>query len=245
MDVLEFLTTSGPLALVPLLVIAPLLFYRWVVDAAGHWEVYGRRRVAVVEMAGVLIGVCFIATTPLPGGALSLDGLFASGGPWDIDAVTFRTIVVERLWEAPDSLADRIARDDQRLNLTLGLGIALALLLGRQAAGFASLHWRPAVVSVAIDLIIASLTAVTTLYTALLLLWMLNRLNFWVLAVAILAIQEYRYNVLGLFHRQRHFRIPKALVPMGAPVVTSRQGTSRRRFRAGDSTRGTGRKSGV
>lgn len=239
MDIVGWIVFVLSHAIVPILIAAPLLLYRWVRDTAVHWHAYGVKRVGVVELSGLLIGIGFAVITPLPGGPLTFDTLFMAGGPWDFDAAAFAGLAFDRVGTAPDRLAERLAGDDERLNLTLITGVALLILGARSVLGIVHAGRRRGCLTAAMDLIIVVMAAVSTLYTVLLTLWLLNQMNFWVLGAAILAAQEYRYNVLGVFHRHRHFRLPKAMLPLGAPVSTGR------RFTAGGSARGTGRRSGA
>ncbi|WP_448191837.1 hypothetical protein [Azospirillum sp. sgz301742] len=218
MDVLEHLSAALSAAIGPLLIVIPLLLYRWVTDTAAHSEPYGPRRVDNATLAGLIVGVCLIAVTPLPGEPLSVDSIFMAGGPWDIRLGQFGALVIDRLDAAPWFLIERLSLDDERLNLTLGVGVAMALLLVRAATGFAHHGWRLSLQEIALDLVITTLTAALALYAAVLTLWLCNRLNFWLFLVAILMIQEYRYNVVGVFPKHRHFRLPRARLPLEAPV---------------------------
>jgi hypothetical protein len=213
MDVLDFLSSAASYAIGPLLIIGPMLLYRWVTDTAAHWDLYGGFREDNATLAGLLLGVCLVAATPLPGQPLSFDSVFNRGGPWDFHLEAFGSLVIDRMEAAPGSLLDRLILDDDRLNLTLGVAMAAALLAGRAIAGVVWQGWWPSVATIAMDLTVAALTAALTLYGAILGLWLCNRLNFWLFLVAIVMIQEYRYNMFGLFPRHRHFRLPRARLP--------------------------------
>lgn len=218
MDVLDYLNSAASAAVGPLLIIIPLLLYRWVTDTAAHSEPYGPRRVDNATLAGLILGICLIAATPLPGEPLTFESVFTAGGPWDFRLEPFGALVFDRLEAAPWHLIERLSVDDERRNLTLGVGLATALLMVRATTGFARHGWRLSLLEIALDLIITALTAALALYAVLLTLWLCNRLNFWLFAVAILMIQEYRYNVIGLFPKHRHFRLPRAKLPLEAPV---------------------------
>lgn len=213
MDVLDILSSAAAYAIGPLLIIVPLLLYRWVTDTAAHWDLYGGFREDNATLAGLLLGVCLVASTPLPGQPLTFDSVFNRGGPWDIHMEAFGALVIDRMQVAPGFLLDRLILDDERLNLTLGVAMAAALLFGRAVTGVIWQGWRLSVVTVAMDLTVATLTAALTLYTAILTLWMCNRLNFWLFLLAIVMMQEYRYNMFGLFPRHRHFRLPRVRLP--------------------------------
>ncbi|PGH55556.1 hypothetical protein CRT60_19905 [Azospirillum palustre] len=245
MDILELFASGTVILIGTLLIAAPLIVYRALFDTARHWHAYGAGRAGIVELCGFLIGICFIMTTPLPGGGLNADLLFGVDGPWALDPSAFEALVLDTLAEAPDRLAAWLAERDDRLNLTLVVGFAFALLAGRGAWGFYRTYWRVALLTLAMDLTLAALASVATLYAMLLGLWLLNRLNFWALAVAVLVMQEYRYNTLGLFQKQRHFRAPKSMLPLGAPVSGETGNSRRKRVRAEGSGRATGRKFGV
>lgn len=223
MDVLDLLSSAASDAVGPLLIIGPLLLYRWVTDTAAHWDLYGAMREDNATLAGLLLGVCLVAVTPLPGEPLTFDALFNRGGPWDFHIDAFGDLVLDRVATAPGRLLDRLTLDDDRLNLTLGVAMAAALLAGRAIAGVVRQGWRPSLATIAMDLIVTVLTATLTLYAVILTLWLCNRLNFWLFLVAILAIQEYRYNLFGLFPRHRHFRLPRARLPQEIALPTLRR----------------------
>ena len=223
MDVLDLLSSAASYAVGPLLIIVPLLLYRWVTDSAAHWDLYGAAREDNATLAGLLLGVCLVAVTPLPGEPLGFDAVFNRGGPWDFRLEGFGALVLDRMEAAPGHLLDRLVFDDERWNLTLGVAMAAALLAGRAAAGIVWQGWRLAAVMIAVDLFVAMFTAALTLYGVILTLWLCNRLNFWLFLVAILMIQEYRYNQLGLFPRHRHFRLPRARLPQEIAFPTIRR----------------------
>lgn len=213
MDVLELLSSAASYAIGPLLIIVPLLLYRWVTDSAAHWDLYGGLREDNATLAGLLLGICLVAATPLPGQPLTFDSVFNRGGPWDFHLEAFGSLVLDRMEVAPAYLLDRLLLDDDRLNLTLGVAMAAALLAGRAAVGIAQQGWWHSVATIAMDLTVAALTAALVLYAVILGLWLCNRLNFWLFLVGLVMIQEYRYNMLGLFPRHRHFRLPRARLP--------------------------------
>lgn len=213
MDVLNLLSSAASDAVGVLLIVVPLLLYRWLTDSVAHWPPYGAMRKDKAAIAGFLLGVCLVAVTPLPGQPLSVDSIFNRGGPWDFEMDAFGDLVFDRMVAAPGLLLDRLILDDERLNLTLGVTAAAALLVGHAIGGFFRLRWRQAVATVVFDQIVAAMTAILTLYAVMLALWLCNRLNFWIFLVGILAIQEYRYNLFGLFPRHRHFRLPRFRLP--------------------------------
>lgn len=213
MDVLNLLSSAASDAVGVLLIVVPLLLYRWLADSVAHWPPYGALRKDKAAIAGFLLGICLVAVTPLPGQPLSFDSIFNRGGPWDFDMEAFGDLVLDRMAAAPRLLLDRLILDDERLNLTLGVAAAAALLAGHAIGGFFRLRWRRAVATVVFDQIVAAMTAILTLYAAMLALWLCNRLNFWIFLVGILAIQEYRYNLFGLLPRHRHFRLPRFRLP--------------------------------
>lgn len=219
MDVLEILASVASLTVGPLLIIVPLLLFRWGTDTAAYCEPYGHRRVNNATLAGAILGVCLVIATPLPGQPLRFASVFGAGGPWDLRLHEFGALVLDRFAAAPRFLFERLAEDDERLNLTLGVGVAAGLVLRRVVWDAIRRHgWRFSLLALALDLFLAGLTASLTFYGALLGLWLCNRLNFWLIALAILLIQEYRYNVVGLYPKHRHFRLPRAALPLGAPV---------------------------
>jgi len=223
MDVLDLLSSAASYAIGPLLIIVPLLLYRWVTDTAAHWDLYGASREDNATLAGLLLGVCLVAATPLPGQPLSVEAVFNRGGPWDFGLEAFGALVLDRMEAAPGYLLERLVFDDERWNLTLGVAMAAALLAGRAIAGIVRQGWRLSAVMIAMDLGVAVFTAALTLYAVILTLWLCNRLNFWLFLVGIVMMQEYRYNLLGLFPRHRHFRLPRARLPQEIAFPTIRR----------------------
>lgn len=223
MDVLDLLSYAASYAAGPLFIIVPLLLYRWVTDTAAHWDLYGGFREDNATLAGVLLGICLVAATPLPGQPLTFDSVFNRGGPWDFHMEAFISLVFDRMEVAPGYLYDRLTLDDDRQNLLLGMILAVALLVAWAVAGVAQRGWRHALVTSAMDLTVAALTAVLTLYTVMLVLWLCNRLNFWLFLVGLVMLQEYRYNMVGLFPRHRHFRLPRARLPQEIALPTVRR----------------------
>jgi hypothetical protein len=93
----------------------------------------------------------------------------------------------------PEAILVRLQIDDPRHNLAVWLG--LAGLLWAVWLAYALAHrWRRGVLRLLIaEAACLAIAALGALYWAPLLLWMVNWLNFWVFLVALLALQDLRY----------------------------------------------------
>ena len=217
MDILNTASLLIDLLIGPLMIAVPLLLFRWGVDAAAYSEPYGHWRVSNASIAGVILGVCLLVAPPLPGRPQTIMGVLDKTSPWSMSSPDFAAMALDRLLVAPHALIDELLEGDSRSNLAVALLVAGALVMLRALVDTVrEFDWPMTIATLMIDVFIMALTAMMLLYTAILALWLCNRLNFWVLLLVILLIQEYRYNVIKLFPRHRSFRLPRAVLPLGA-----------------------------
>lgn len=217
MDILNAASLLLDLLIGPLMIAVPLLLFRWGIDAAAYSEPYGHWRVNNATIAGVIVGVCLLIATPLPGMPLSVMSLFATTSPWAMPAPDFAAMALDRMLVAPHAMIDELLDGDSRSNMAIALLVAGGLVMGRALVDtLREFDWPMTIATLMIDMFIMALTAMMLFYAAILGLWLCNRMNFWVLLVVVLLIQEYRYNVLRLFPRHRSFRLPRTVLPLGA-----------------------------
>ena len=225
MDVLEILGEIGRVLLRVFIVIAPLLAWQWV----ALWTRPFRRRSGGLAdptvLAGMMVGVAILAVI-LPPEALTWDAIVTVGGFWDLGLMQFVELARSMVLHGPGVLLATVLYDDPWRDLQAWLTLAVTL-------------WAIRVVAVLMGgppygpgrLLLAELatflaSALGTVYLGPLLLWSTNRLNFWLLLIAILLIQDFRYDEPPLFGRlvgavnavrHRHRPLPAEVMPVPDP----------------------------
>ncbi|MGA9015428.1 MAG: hypothetical protein WB509_23300 [Acetobacteraceae bacterium] len=223
MDVFDLLGDAGRIVLRTFLVAAPLLAWQFV----ALWARPLRRRSGGLAdptvIAGMMVGIAILAVI-LPAEALTWDGAIMVGGYWDMSLWQFMGVAHDMVVNGPVALLTVLMVDDARRDLQAWLGLAMTLWLVRAIAVL--LSGPPQGGSRLLLGEIATLVSsiIGTVYLGPLLLWSLNRLNFWLLLIVILLIQDYRYDepplfgrlvgaVNGVRHRQRAMAIEAMPVP--------------------------------
>jgi len=225
MDVLEILGEIGRVLLRVFIVIAPLLAWQWV----ALWTRPFRRRSGGLAdptvLDGMMVGVAILAVI-LPPEALTWDAIVTVGGFWDLGLMQFVELARSMVLHGPGVLLATVLYDDPWRDLQAWLTLAVTL-------------WAIRVVAVLMGgppygpgrLLLAELatflaSALGTVYLGPLLLWSTNRLNFWLLLIAILLIQDFRYDEPPLFGRlvgavnavrHRHRPLPAEVMPVPDP----------------------------
>jgi hypothetical protein len=192
MDVLAFLGEAGLLSLRVLLLIAPLLVWQWTFALARPWRAKAGPA-GLTLAASVVAGLSAFAAV-LPSAALTWDGIVAPGGYWDLDLAGFLQRSADLAGDAVPALLDIFGSDDERRNFQVCIGLSVALWLIRLIA---VLMTRPPRVEeaafLAAEMTSFFIGSFAALYAFALLLWSVNRLNFWLFLVLILLIQDFRY----------------------------------------------------
>jgi len=202
MDVLNLLQSAFFLLVFPVSLVLPFSLWLRVNDAAHLHDPYGSWRPALATFCGLALGGCMLAALWQPG-SLSFAAIFEDGGCWNLSITDFAALVMQRMGDGPHRLIEVLLTDDARLNYGVVMMLVATLFAIDVGLTLASGVRGPMLLAFLLDLLMAVLTAGLLVYTAHVGLWLLNRLNFWSIAVAILLLQEYRYGVLGLFHRRR------------------------------------------
>ena len=219
MDVLQVFGDVGRFALRAFIVLAPLLAWQWIALWSRPWR---RRAGGLADptiLAGMMVGIAMLAASFRPQ-MLDWDGIVSVGGFWDLDTGDFLALARNFVLHAPGALIAALEFDDRRRDLQAWLMLALVLWLARALAVWLA---RPPFgvqrfVLGELATFIASVFG--TVYLGPLLFWSINQLNFWLFLIAILLIQDYRYDEPPLFGRlvgrisHHHIHPPLA----GAPV---------------------------
>lgn len=202
MDVLTFLGIGALILLQPLALILPFALWFRISEAAHYHHPYGSWRPGLATFAGVALGICQIVAQWEPN-TLTFQAIFHEGGRWELGIDEFWTLVAQRLADGPHSLMDHLLTDDERWNYSLIVFIAAILFVLDFLRTLVDGFRGPALLGFLLDITMAVLACGLTIYGVHAGLWLLNRLNFWVVLVAILLLQEFRYGVFGLFKRKK------------------------------------------
>jgi hypothetical protein len=223
MDVLDFLGEAGRVLLRVFIVIAPLLAWQWV---ALWGRPYRRRAGGLADptvLAGIMVGIA-ILTVILPPEILTWDAIVSVGGFWDLGLMQFVGLARSMVLHGPGTLLATLVSDDAERDLQAWLALAMTLWAIRVVAVW--LSGPPLGTSRFLAAEAATFVASTlgTVYLGPLVLWSINRVNFWLLLMAILLIQDYRYDdpplfgrLVGAVNAARHHRRPSPTEAMPVP----------------------------
>jgi hypothetical protein len=225
MDVLEFLGDASRVLLRTFVVMAPLLAWQWVALWSRPYRGRGAGLADPTIIAGMMIGVAVLAVIMQPE-TLTWDAIVAVGGFWDLTLMQFIALARGMVLHGPHALLVTLVYDDARRNLHAWVALAVTIWLVRVIAVW--LRRPPLGPSRLVLGEIATLVAsvVGTIYLGPLLFWSINELNFWLLLVGILLIQDYRYDepplserLLGAVNTFRHRRhnAPPEIMPVPDP----------------------------
>jgi hypothetical protein len=225
MDVLELLGEVGRVLLRVFIVIAPLLAWQWV---ALWGRPYRRRAGGLADptvLAGIMVGIAILAVI-LPPEILTWSAIVTVDGFWDLGLMQFVALARSFVLHGPVALISALISDDPFRDLHAWLTLAMTLWAIRLIAVW--LSGLPFGANRFLLAEVATLVASTlgTVYLGPLLLWSINRANFWLLLFAILLIQDYRYDDPPLFGRlvgavnaarHHHPRPPPEAMPVPDP----------------------------
>lgn len=214
MDLLDLLGESARYLFRALMVAAPLLIWQWIVQFSR--PVRGGNGSGDATIAsGVMIGLAALPVL-IPPVALTWDGIVTPNGLWDLTLAEFLERALRYEARAMPGLAQAILFGDDRANLLAWCGLALlvwALRIGTAIAQRRGRRTRSLLITESC-VFIASFHGV--IYLGTLLLWSVNQLNFWVMLVAILLLQDYRHNeppllprLLSALSGRRHRHAPE------------------------------------
>lgn len=222
MDVLDLLGDVGRVLLRIFIVIAPLLAWQFVALWARPWRRRGGGLADPTVISGMMTGIAILVVI-LPPAALSWNAIATVGGFWDLGLWQFIGLAREMVLEGPGALLAALLRDDPQRDLQAWLALAMTLWLVRVIAVWLAGPLQGGDRLLAAEAVTYLASVVGTVYLGPLLLWSVNQLNFWVLLIAVLLIQDYRYDEPPLFGRlvgavngMRHRRrtVPTEVMPM-------------------------------
>lgn len=202
MDLLNLAWAWALVVAQPLALVLPVMLWSRISEAAHFHHPYGSWRPALATLAGVSLGLSMVVAMWEPG-TLTFSAIFEAEGRWNLSVHDFWTLVMERLADGPHRLLEVLTTDDERWNYTVVVAVVAVLFALDSAITLVAGFRGPPLLAFLLDLTMAVLACGLTIYGIHAVLWLLNRLNFWVIAVAILLLQEYRYSVLHLFRRRR------------------------------------------
>jgi hypothetical protein len=224
-DVLEFLGEVGRVLLRVFIVIAPLLAWQW---AALWGRSYRGRAGGLADptvFAGMMVGIAILAVI-LPLEALTWDAIVSVGGFWDLDQMQFVKLARSMVVHGPGALLDTLIYDDERRDLQAWLALAFTLWAVRAVAVWIAGPPKGTNRFLLAEVATFLASVIGTVYLGPLVLWSINRLNFWLLLIVILLIQDYRYDEPPIFSRlvgavsvarYRHRVFPPKAMPVPDP----------------------------
>lgn len=226
MDVLEFLGEVGRVTLRLFIVIAPLLAWQWV----ALWARPDRRRAGGLAdptiLAGMMVGFAILYVI-LPSQSLNWNAIVDVGAFWDLSLGEFVDLARSMVLHGPGALLWALLYDDPWRDLRAWLALAAVVWLIRMVGVWLAgpPHGSSRFLLAELATFVASVLG--TVYLGPLVLWSINRLNFWLILVAILLIQDYRYDEPPLFGRlvggvrefriRRHDDVPSEAMPVPDP----------------------------
>ena len=199
MDLLDFLGEAAFYLFRAIIVGAPLLLWLWIVQFSRVIRGGSSAGDATV-VSGSMIG---LAALPLliPPMALTWDAIVTPNGVWDLSLTEVLERALRYEARAALELATAIAGQDERANLLAWCGLALLVWALRIVTSLAQRRGRRARALLITEVRVFITSFHGVIYLATLTLWSINQLNFWVILVAMLLIQDYRHNEPPLLPR--------------------------------------------
>jgi hypothetical protein len=225
MDLIDFLGEAGRVLLRVFIVIAPLLAWQWV---ALWGRPYRHRAGGLADptvLAGIMVGIAILAVI-LPPETMTWDAIVSLGGFWDLGLMQFVELARSIVVHGPGALLAALVAGDPRRDLQAWLALAMTLWAIRLIAIWLSGPPHGSSRFLVAEAATFAASTLGTVYLGPLVLWSINRVNFWLLLMAILLIQDYRYDDPPLFGRlvgavraarHHHPRPPPEAMPVPDP----------------------------
>jgi hypothetical protein len=214
MDLIDLLGEAAYYLFRALVIGAPLLLWEWTVQFSRVVRGGSGSGDATV-IAGVMLG---LAALPLliPPMALTWDAVVTPEGVWDLTLLEFLERALRYAARAGGELTGALVLDDERANLLAWCGLAMLVWTLRIGATLTQRRGRRARALLMAELIVLVTSFYGIVYVGTLALWSINQLNFWVLLVVILLLQDFRHNepplmprvISMLSGRNRHRELP-------------------------------------
>lgn len=193
MEMIDILGDGARWAFRVLGVVLPLLVWQWVIllgrPARGAWGMMD----ATVLSGGMLgAGVLPLLIPPM---AYGWNAIFAADGVWDLTLAEFHARAWAYLLRAAPALLRGLGTPSaQTLDLWVWTALALVIWLLRLAIGATLRRWRGIRRFLFAEALTFVVSAFGVVYLAPLALWSLNKLNFWMLLLLVVLIQDWRHN---------------------------------------------------
>ena len=192
MGVIDTLGDVGRALFGWLIVGLPLLAWQWVVLSSRP----GRGSFGLIDItliAGAMVGLAGLAVV-IPPGALAFDTVVASGGLWDLSLAGFLRRAGVMAARAVPAMIDMLQADDEERDLRVWLSLAGVLWLSRLALGLVRQRPNHALVFLLAETATFVASVYGTLYTGVMLIWLVNQMNVWILLLLLLLLQDFRHN---------------------------------------------------
>jgi hypothetical protein len=192
MDMLAWMGEAGIFLLRAILVVAPLLVWRWTIAFTSPYRC-GTGSVWPTLAASAMAGLGALAAV-MPHTMLTWDAIVSPGGFWDLTLPEFLPVAAGLVRRSLPALSE-VPRSDNARSLFIGWIAGILVIWGaRLAVGLLAVRARNARLRfLTAELVCFVVGMSSTIYAGTLLAWLVNRLNFWLFLVVILLIQDYRY----------------------------------------------------
>ncbi len=192
MDLLAFLGDSAFHLFRAIVLALPLLIWHWTLRLTRRSRM-GNGLADATVIAAAMFGLAALALL-VPPLALTWDAIMRPGGVWDLSLLGFLDRALRYLTRTVPALLQGALAGDDRMDVLAWCGVALLVWILRVVALLLSgqIHLRRRLLLA--EVIVFTVTAHTAIYLGLLVLWAINQLNFWVILVVLLLLQDYRHN---------------------------------------------------
>ncbi len=192
MEIFEFLGDAARLLFRVLAVVLPLLIWQWLVLLFRPTR-GAAAAIDVTVISGAMVGFAAVVSV-IPPMAFGWEAIMSPLGVWDLTVAEFFARVARFAASALPDLLEDMLREDPHKDLLLWVLLALAFWALRVAIVLVSRRARHAGRMIAAEILTFTVSLFGVVYLAPLLLWSVNRMNFWLLLVLILLIQDHRHN---------------------------------------------------
>ncbi len=192
MDLLDLLGQAAHHLFRAIIVAAPLLLWQGGLRLTRLARA-GNGLADATVVAGAMIGLAALGLL-LPPMALTWDAIMSPGGVWDLSLGGFMTRAARYVGRAVPGLVDGMVWGDERANVLAWCGVALLIWVMRVVTVIALRRANRLPRLLVSEVVVLGLTVHAIVYIGLLVLWAANQLNFWILLVLLLLLQDYRHN---------------------------------------------------
>ena len=192
MDIFEFLGDAARLLFRVLAVVFTRLIWQWLVLLFRPTR-GAAAAIDVTVISGAMVGFAAVISV-IPPMALGWEAIMTPMGVWDLTLAEFYARVARFAGHALPDLVDDLLHEDPHKDLLVWVLLALVFWTLRVAIVLLSRRTHHAARMIAAEILTFTVSLFGVVYLAPLLLWSVNRMNFWLLLVLILLIQDRRHN---------------------------------------------------